>query len=71
MLRVDMKADTRRIITRISAILISRLMLNLRDPMVTNPMGLLVYPLSRENIFVMQSIGTAMDTSTEIESVAH
>ena len=66
-----MMADTGWITIRISAILISRLMLNLRDPKVTNPTGLLVYPLSRENIFVMQPIGTAMDTGTEIESMAH
>ncbi|KIM63142.1 hypothetical protein SCLCIDRAFT_1214447 [Scleroderma citrinum Foug A] len=49
----------------ISAILISRLMLNLRDPKTTNPTGYSVYPLSHlRMVFAVQPAGTAISTST-------
>jgi len=54
-------------IIRISTTLISRLMLHLRDPKVTDPTGFLVYPLSHPNVvFAMQSSGTAIGADTEI-----
>jgi len=51
--------------------LISRLMLHLRDPKVTDPTDFLVYPLSHPNmVFAMQPVGTATGAETGIASAA-
>ena len=58
-------------ITRISASLISRLMLNLRDPEVTDPTRSITQPLSHANmVFVIQSTVTTISTSTRMVSAA-
>ena len=47
--------------------LISRLMLHLRDPKVADPTGFLVYPLSHPNmVFTVQPPGTAVGADTGI-----
>ena len=52
------------ILIRISATLISRLMLNLRDPRETNPTQSLAYPLSHADIvFAVKPTSTAIGAS--------
>ncbi|KIM64891.1 hypothetical protein SCLCIDRAFT_1212996 [Scleroderma citrinum Foug A] len=58
-----LKSSATTLINAISAILISRLMLNLRDPKVTNPMGSSLLPLSHSNmVFASPRAGAVTST---------